>query len=193
MSSRSVVAESRKSHKYQPEDIEEISDIIARWFEAIRAHETNKVLFGVLTDDPTTPSDQATGTGDTLWNINYALGQVVVDGVVKDIDALADFAIHSGSFLTGLTSGKSCRARIVAKNVAGTITVVAVKGTPATTGSEKAPSDADVQAAVGANNQWIELAQAVLNRTGDTSVTQAQYNQFRPILGVTVDETFGDL
>jgi len=50
-----------------------------------------------------------------------------------------------------------------------------------------------VQAAVGAGNEWIELAQAVLNRTADTVVTQAQHNQFRPVLGSTVDASFGDL
>jgi len=193
MSSRSVVAVSRKSKKYQPENLEELSDVIATWFEAIRAHETNKVLLDLLTAAPTTPSSQATGTGTTVWNINIARGQVVVDGVIAEFAAAGDFAIHSATFLTGLISGASCRARIVAKNVTGTITVVAVKGTPATTGSEKAPSDADVQAAVGAGNEWIELAQAVLNRTADTAVTQAQHNQFRPVLGSTVDASFGDL
>jgi hypothetical protein len=116
-----------------------------------------------------------------------------VDGVLGDIAAAADFDIHSASFLTGLVNGASCIAAIVAKNVSGTVTVVAVKGTPATTGSQRAPTDAEIQAAVGASNPWVKIGECTLNRTGDTTVTETQDNSLRPMLGINVPYSLGDL
>lgn len=193
MSVRSIVTTDVKTRKYQPEDIESKSDLVAIWFESLRLHHQNKVEFGVLAGDPTTPSAQATGTGNTLWNINLGLGQVTVNGVIKELAAEADHAIHTGSLLTGLTSGKSCRAVVYAKNDGGTVSLGVLKGTAATTGQEVAPTDAQIQTEVGAGVAWIRLAECVLNRTGDVTVTQTQDNSFRPVLGVNVDLTFGNV
>lgn len=192
MTVRTVVASASKSKKYQPEDIDQISDIIALWMEELRAHEANRVLDGLQAGTPTTASSQLTGaTGVTEWRINLDKGLVTVGGVIAEIAAAADTVIHDTTVL--VTNGQSCVARVVAKKVSGTITVVTVKGTPATTGSQVAPTDTVVQAAVGSGNDWVELAQCTLNRTGDTTVTQTQNNTYRPVLGVNVASTFGNL
>jgi hypothetical protein len=65
-----------------------------------------------------------------------------------------------------------------------------VKGTPDTTGTQVAPTDAEIQTAVGAGNDWVKIAECTLNRTGDTTVTESQDNTGRPVLGVTVDTSF---
>jgi hypothetical protein len=121
---------------------------------------------------PTTASTQATGTGNTVWRVNVAAATVAVGAATIAIAAAADFVIHTGSLL--VANGQSCRATIVAKNVSGIITEVAVKGAAATTGTELAPTDAEIQTAVGAGNPWWRLADCILNRTGDVTVTQAQ-------------------
>lgn len=170
---------------YQPSDMQSMGSLIAQLLEEQRVHEGNRVHEGGLVGDPTTPSTQATGTGNTLWNINISALLGTVGEVAKELAAAADTAIHSGSFLTGLTSGKSCVAAVVLKNVSGTITRVTVKGTPATTGSELGPDDAAIQTAVGANNAWIKIAETTLNRTGDLTVTQSHNNAVRPMYGIT--------
>lgn len=121
---------------------------------------------------PTTASTQTTGTGNTTWRVNCAAKTVSLGTASAVIAAAADFVVHSGSLL--VTSGQSCRARLVAKNVSGVITIAVVKGTAATTGTETPPTDATVQAAAGVGNAWLQLADIVINRTGDTTVTQWQ-------------------
>jgi hypothetical protein len=165
---------------------------VAQHFEMIRAHEQNKVVAGFHVGDPTTPSAQLTGTGNTTWSYDNTGGTVIVDGDVAELDAAADATIHSGSYLTGFANGSSCIAALVAKNVSGTVTLAVVKGTPATTGSQVAPTDAEIQAAVGAGNAWVKLAECTLNRTADTTVTETHDCSARPILGLNVDPTFGD-
>jgi hypothetical protein len=125
-------------------------------------------------DAPTTASTQVTGAGATTWRVNLSAGLAIVDGVVKDFVAQADRVIHSATQL--VTSGQSCVAAIVAKNVAGTITLVDVKGVAATTGAQVAPSDATIQAAVGAGVSWVKVCEITINRTADTTVTQSQDN-----------------
>jgi len=166
-------------------------DKIALYFEQLKQHEANKVLAGGLIKTPTTSSAQLTGTGNTTWNIDVEAIAAVVGGDAVDIAVNADESIHGGSFLTGFTNGSSCIAAVVLKNVSGTITLVTVKGTPATTGSQVAPTDGEIQTAVGAGNAWIKIAEATLNRTADTTVTESFDNTLRPILGVTVDTDFG--
>ena len=191
MSSRSASVPMAK--RYQPNDLEALSDQIAQTFECIRIHELNRVFSGLIVNVASTPSAQLTGVGNTTWSFNISSGLVSVDGSVGSVAALVDEAIHAGSFLTGLTSGKSCIAAIVAKNDAGTISVVSVKGTPATTGSQKRPTDAEIQTVVGTGLHWVKLAECTLNRTGDTMVTEAFDNGVRPILGVNAAYAMGDL
>lgn len=179
------------SNHITPSAIALQTDLVARYFAALLADRQNRVEAGLLAGTPTTASTQITGTGNTTWNVNVAAGVVVVGGVAKDLAAAADTAIHSGSQL--VTNGQSCAAALVAKNVSGTVTVVAVKGTAATTGSQAAPTDAAIQTAVGAGNAWVKLAECTLNRTGDTTVTQSQDNTKRPMLGVNLDTEFATL
>lgn len=175
-----------------PSDLMQQSLSVGMYFEAIRVHEKNKVMGG-MGSDPTTGSSQASGTGNTDWNVNIsAIIEGIVDGVVAELDAVADYDIHSGSHVdAGFVTGQSIVATIVLKNDTGVLSVDHVIGDPATTGAQKPPTDAAIQTALGAGVSWIKLMDCTLNRTGDTTVTESQNNQIRPILGVTVSPTFG--
>jgi hypothetical protein len=174
-----TVQASRAQSLYTPSDQAKYSDQIFNALQALRLHDDNHVEGGWLSA-PGTPSAQASGVGDTTWNVNVDAGRVVVDGVELTIGQ-ADLSIHASSLLAGLVDGASAIARIVAKNAAGTVSLVAVKGTPATTGSEVAPTDADVNTAVS-NVPWVEIGQTTLNRTGDATVTQTYDRVSRPRL-----------
>lgn len=174
-----------------PADLAHQTHAVARYFAEIALHEKNKVISGGICSDPTTPSSQLTGTGNTTWNVDHTAVEAVLNSLLGVAAAGTDVAIHSGSFLTGFTNGTSCVATVVLKNDAGTISVDTVKGTPATTGSQVAPTDAEIQTALGADVAWIRLADCTLNRTGDTTVTESQDNTVRPLLGVNVGETLG--
>lgn len=129
---------------------------------------------------PTTASTQATGTGATAWRVNTDLVIAVVDGVAKAVDPQADISIHSATQY--LVSGQSAVAAVVLKVAAnGAASVIAVKGAAATTGAQVAPTDAAIQAAVGAGLSWLKLGEVTLNRTADTTVTQTQDNTKRDI------------
>lgn len=173
-----------------PSGLALIADKLLNDFEKLFNHLRNSAQ-GCMVIDPTTASAQLTGIGNTTWSYDIVAGIVVVGGVALDVGEGADQAIHSGSFLTGLASGSSCVAAIVAKNVAGTVSIVAVKGTPAVTGSQVAPTDAEITAAVVAGNDWVKLAECTINRTADTTVTESQDNSKRPLLGINVDTNIG--
>jgi len=127
-----------------------------------------------LLADPSTPSTQASGVGNTAWRVNVAACECIVGGIKKVFTAQADFSIHAGSFLAGFVNGDSCIAAIVAQNNAGTVTCVAVKGTPAVTGTQVAPTDAQIQAAIGATFPWVKVGECLLSRTADTVVAESQ-------------------
>jgi hypothetical protein len=137
------------------------------------------VMEGMMLDTPTTGSSQASGVGNTDWNVKIEKGIVVVDGVVEEFAEQDDFDIHSGSFLTGFSNGNSCIAAIIAKNVSGTVSCAAVTGTPDTTGSQVAPTDAEIAAALGATDTWTKIGECTLNRTADTTVTESDDNTKR--------------
>jgi hypothetical protein len=176
----------------QPSQLEQMAQAVFQNLKALREAHRNQILAGAGLAAPTTPSSQLTASGNTTWNVNISALLALVGGALGDLAAQTDLAIHSASWLTGLTSGKSCVAAIVLKNVTGTVTCVAVKGTPATTGSQVAPSDTVIQAAVGAGVPWIVIGYSTLNRTGDTAVTEAEDNSYRPLLGVNWCSEFGD-
>jgi hypothetical protein len=176
---------------YVPEDVDHQVGQLFRLVEALRTHFMNRVE-GLIAGVPTTPSSQAAGVGNTTWQVNLSPGFVVVNGVAKDFDVQADYSIHSGSMYTDLHSGDSAIATVVAKNVAGTVSLHVVKGAAAVTGSQVAPSDAAIQAAVGAGNAWAKVSECTINRTGDDTCTQSQVNILRPAPWVTV-EPFIDL
>lgn len=176
-----------------PADLAHQTHAIARYFAELAAHEKNKVLVGGLGADPTTPSTQATGAaGITDWNADYTAVEGLVDGLQGAAAAVADAAIHAGTIVdAGFQIGASIVAAFVLKNDGGTISVDIVKGAAATTGAQKAPTDAEIQTALGAGVEWIRLFHSTLNRTADTTVTESQDNTVRPVLGVTVGGQFG--
>jgi hypothetical protein len=141
-------------------------------------------IHGLRADAPTTASTQATGVGATAWRVNLAAGVARIGTAAKDFAAQPDFVVHSATQL--VANGQSAVAALVAKNVAGTVTILAVKGAAATTGQQKAPTDAAIQLAVGAGVDWVKLCEATLNRTADTTVTQSQDNT-KADLGDLVD------
>lgn len=161
-------------------------------FEALKNHQENHAE-GCMITTPTTGSTQAGGVGNTDWNVDLDAGLVVVNGVALHVDRQADYDVHSGSLYdVGFAVGDSAIATIIAQNLAGTVTIAVVKGASAVTGSQVAPSDAEIQAAVGAAGWWIRLADCTLNRTGNIVVTQSQDNTVRPIPAINVDTLLGD-
>jgi hypothetical protein len=173
-----------------PSDLAQQTHAIANYFNQIKTHEANRCHSGGRSGAPTTASTQLTGAaGVTEWRINIEALVVAVAGILADIAASADEVIHDTTNLLNAV-GQTCWAAVVAKNVAGTVTVVTVKGTAAATASAVPPTDGVIQAAVGAGNSWVKLAECEITRSGDTAVTQTQDNTIRPVLGVTVDDTF---
>ena len=128
---------------------------------------------GGLVSDPTTPSAQLTGTGDTTWNVNIAATLASNSQAGVEPAASEDFEIHGGSEL--VADGESCIAAIVVDYNGGSPTFAAIKGAAATTGEEVAPTDAEITTALG-DGYWVRLAHCTINRTGDTTVTQSQDN-----------------
>lgn len=129
------------------------------------------VVSGLAVGAPTTPSSQITGAGNTTWNVNVDAGLLRIDGATETVLASADLSVHAGTNLLS-TSGKSCAASIVASVSGGVVTVQAVKGAEANTGSQLAPTAAAIQAAVGPGVSYVVLGNTTLNRTGDLVVTQ---------------------
>lgn len=139
------------------------------------------VIEGGYVGDPTTPSSQLTGTGNTTWNVDIAAIIGIVNGVEDDIAAAADTAVHSGSEL--VEDGESALAFLVVSESGGALAFEAVVGAAATTGAQEAPTDAEITTAVG-HALWMKLALCLLNRTADTTVTQSQDNTYRePLVG----------
>lgn len=149
--------------------------------KAAAASVATGILEGMLVAAPTTPSGQVTGAGATTWNVNIAAGDVVVGSVEKHESAQADFAIHDTTQL--VANGQSCYAWILEKNASGTLSTVAVKGAAATTGAQVAPTDAQIQTALGVGVTFVKIALCLISRTADTVVTQTQQNKYRETFG----------
>ncbi len=188
MSERSVVTPTRRVN---PSTMANAIDKLITEQESLRAHFRNRVLDGIAST-PTNASTQASGVGNTDWNVNLSAILVTVDGVSQHFVPQADYDVHSGSLLTGLADTYSVRAALVAKNVAGTVSLAVVKGTAALTAAVVAPTDAEIQSGVAAGNAWVKIAELTINRTGDVTVTQNEDNGKRPIPGVNIDTNFGD-
>jgi hypothetical protein len=190
MSGRSVVSPTRNS--VQPSAFQAATVKVAQELEALRYHMQNR-LDGCLVLAPTTPSAQAAGIGNTTWSVDIGDGIKIVNAVALNQVEQADLVVHAGSLLAGLTVGRSCIAAIVAYGVSGTLLVV--KGTPAVTGTQVAPTDAEIQTAVDLltpDAPWVKLGESTINRTLDTTVTQTYDNTVRPLLAVNQDAGFGD-
>jgi hypothetical protein len=141
-------------------------------------------LQGLMASTPTTASTQATGAGGvTAWRVNYSTGLVMLVSptagqVLAEMPAVADLVLQNAGGL--VTAGQSVIASIYAKQVAGVTTIGFVMGAAAATGTQVAPTDGQLQAAAGAANPFIRIADCTLNRTGDLTLTQSQNNAARP-------------
>jgi hypothetical protein len=186
MGVRSMITEIPVLNSIQPSDQDKFFANYAQLLVRIAQHEANKVVAGLLVGPPTTPSSQITGAGNTTWLVDLATGIVTVDGIAAEVAETVDVTIHSGSQLGA--NGTGCIAAIVARNIAGTITIIAVKGTVALTAAVVAPDDGVIQAAVGVGVPWIKLCEARIDRTGDLVVVQSQNNTFRPLFGINLND-----
>jgi len=144
---------------------------IADDLAAIGGAAADGVIMGLRAGTPTTGSTQITGAGATNWNVNVEAGSCLVNDVEGNFEPDADRAIHDTTQL--VADGESCYAWIVASEAAGSVSKEDVKGTAATTGTEVAPTDAEIDTAVG-HTRWTKLALCLINRTGDTTVTQSE-------------------
>ncbi|MBT8428303.1 MAG: hypothetical protein KJN79_00175 [Gammaproteobacteria bacterium] len=173
-----------------PADLAHQTHAVSNYFNQIKTHEANRVHAGGLAGAPTSASTQLTGAaGVTEWRIDVTALLAAVGGVVKELAVVADEVIHDTTVLV-TAAGQTCWAAVVLKNVAGTISMVTVKGTAAATASAVPPTDAEIQAGVGAGNDWVKIAECEITRTADTTVTQSQDNTKRPMFGINVDENF---
>lgn len=144
--------------------------------------EKNKVLQGVMVNAPTTPSAQLTGAGNGSYRVDITQGIVIVDGTALEVAVAADQLLEAAGNI--MASGQSKVYSIVyfKSTSDGVVRQRTFGGTPATTGSQVAPTDAEIEANFGAGTVWFAFAQVTMNRTGDTTVTQSQVNTVRPTL-----------
>lgn len=127
---------------------------------------------GIVSDGGTT---QGTGTNGTLnFDVDTtAITDSLIDGKVHVLGAQTDADATAGStVLWGATSGKSVVFAVVFSTGTGNDTpaVKGIPGTVATTGSQVAPTDAEIDTSLGHDN-WCRLCDMTINRTGDTTVT----------------------
>lgn len=144
--------------------------------DALREIADDHAVLGLIAYAPTTASTQASGTGATAWNINISAGEVVLGAYYTNYGIQADYAIHSATCL--VAASQSVYARLVCYLNSTTPTLLVVKGTAATTGSEAIPTDAAVTLAAGTAT-WRDIALLHLSRNSGTTLTQTQKNSYR--------------
>ncbi len=185
---------------FRPRSIEETTNLFSlflHWLVQMK----NSILTGLLSSAPTTASTQATGaTGATVVRVNLSAGIITVAGVAKEFTAEADRVLHDTTVYTGADAGAgtstlttaNCYAyiTIVAKNAAGTISLVNCKGGTATSAALALAArctDAEIDTKVS-NVPWVRVCDVQIYRSGDTAISQVQDNTVRPILGSNCSE-----
>lgn len=135
-------------------------------------------VLGLIGGAPTTPSSQASGTGAIDWNVDFDKGEVRIGDYSASFAAAADYDVyHAAGQL--VAASESVYARIVAKLVTTTVSLVVVVGTQAATGEEEIPTDAEVQAALGAGVEWVDVCLCHLARNSTTGLTQTEQSTYR--------------
>lgn len=142
----------------------------------------NYIPNGLLVKDPTTSSAQLTGTGNGTYRYNIDAGIIHVDSTIKEFPAAADQLLEPAGNI--MANGYSKVYSVIAWRNPDTSAVAlkVIPGTAALTGSQVAPSVADVEAALMPSAAWVLIANVTVNRTGDTTVTQSTDNTVRPSL-----------
>lgn len=141
----------------------------------------NRVEQGVLYGPPTTASTQATGTGAYDYNVNRSHGIITVEGKRLELAAAADVDLANGGTAI-LASGESIYYTQVAYLLPGAAApaIRQFAGTIALTAAAVPKTDAEINASFGPDVPWFRLADLKVNRTGDTTNTQAYNNLVRP-------------
>lgn len=144
------------------------------------AYMKNNVQCGLLETTPTTPSVHADG-GAFDFNVNLAAGLVVVNGVLKEFTAQADFDVANGAASPVDGANTDIIYTIVAKEAAGVVSLQAVAGAAAAAGAVVAPTTAQINTAV-THTRWVVICTVQLHRTGAATITQTHNNAVRPVL-----------
>lgn len=147
---------------------------------ALFAYLACHAIGGLVSDGGTT---QATGAGGALnFDIDTtAIPEALIDGEVHALAAQVDADAAAGAAVAwGATSGKSVVAAVVltAGSANDTPAIETVFGDVAATGEQTAPSDDDIDEALGHDN-WTRLSDVTITRTGDLTVTFAADNAAR--------------
>lgn len=162
-----------------PRDLAGDLQAVADDFTNLHSHLTALLtkVSGLVCLPPTNASTQATGASGALdWNVDISEGFAVANAVEATFAVQADFDVFSDD--SPVTDGQSIVGALVASEAAGTTSLEVVNGAAATTGSQVAPTDAQITTGVG-HARWVKIAELTLNRTGDTTVTQSQKNSAR--------------
>lgn len=148
----------------------------------------NNRVEGFLSSPPTTASTQASGAVAPAWRVNRAPGVArhAGDLSAKPVGSsnLTDFDVTAAAGVGALAIGQSVIVCLVWCHIyAGTISIKTVKGTPATTGQQLAPTDTQIRTVIAgfypSDTSYVRESKLTLNRTGDTTVTQSQDNTWR--------------
>ena len=117
-------------------------------------------------------TSQPTGAASTpVLDLDVSAGYVVIDGIGYDIAAAADVDSDGGAQVAfTAVSGESAEGVLCAFDNAGALGWQAVFGAVATTGSEAAPTVAEIDTAIG-DDDWVVVCGVNLERTGDTAIT----------------------
>lgn len=137
-------------------------------------------VYGCWVSDPTTASAQVTGAGDGTYRVDITAGIVHVDKTIKEFVVVADQLLETAGDI--MADGNSKVYSVIAWRHpdTGAVALKIIGGTPATTGSQVAPTVAEIEALIPVNSAWVHIADVTVNRTGDTTVTQSQDNTKRP-------------
>lgn len=148
--------------------------------EGVEAQIFQNRIEGAMIQTSTTGSSQSTGAGNGTYIHDITAGFAIVDGKVLEIAGAADVACEAAGNI--MANGNSVYYMFIAYlSPAGVVTRKTVKGTVALTAAAVPPTVAEITAAVPADCPWVALGTMLINRTGDTTVTEAVDNQYRPL------------
>lgn len=166
------------------------TDLAARAL-ALETWRNNRVVSGINYTAPTTPAAQPSGANPASWRYNLVGGLFVLSGTTKahlmGSPSYADLSVcdpAGGSPNSPILAvGQSVITVFVGATYSSSVIgITSVVGTPATTGQQVVPTDAEILVGLtgrGYSAPYIRVAKLTLNRTGDTTVTQSQDNTWR--------------
>ena len=140
----------------------------------------NLVANGLLVGAPTTASAQLTGAGNGSYRVDIAPGLIHVDKGVFEEAGAADVLLEAAGNIMADGYSKVYTIFYWRHPGTGVIARKIVGGTAALTGAQVAPTVAEIEAGIPIGATWVAVANVTMNRTGATTVTQAQDNKIRP-------------